>query len=462
MVRLGKLFGILVILALTNLDLIRRAFPMEAHAFAIFAIILVGLLLSYAVVNIVPAWKKESFSRLRLMLDGECLIEIGVLSLTCNLLLGIFYAVGLFSRLFDSPSVWGVLLDTPSAWDVLLHVLLCLLISGIPVWNGLIRIYVSSVQLGIKWRVLFLLFWWVPIVHLVLLHQICKLVKDEYAFETEKRAYNEIRKVNEICKTKYPIVLVHGVFFRDRKCFNYWGRIPKELMINGASVYYGQQQSAARTKDSAEELKQNILNIIEKTGCEKVNIIAHSKGGLESRYAVSCLGLAPYVASLTTINTPHRGCVFVDWLLEKTPPCICSWLAKRYNRIMKSLGDTNPDFYAAVCDLTSRHCESADREMADAPGVFCQSVGSKMRGWSSAPFPQNLTYLLVHFFDKENDGLVGIASMKWGSRFRMASAPGHRGIGHGDMIDLNRENIPGFDVREFYVDLVRDLKEQGF
>lgn len=39
-------------------------------------------------------------------------------------------------------------------------------------------------------------------------------------------------------------------------------------------------------------------------------------------------------------------------------------------------------------------------------------------------------------------------------------APG--GISHGDVIDLNRENIPGFDVREFYVDLVHDLKERGF
>ena len=37
-----------------------------------------------------------------------------------------------------------------------------------------------------------------------------------------------------------------------------------------------------------------------------------------------------------------------------------------------------------------------------------------------------------------------------------------RGISHGDVIDLNRENIPGYDVREFYVDLVSDLKDKGF
>ena len=39
---------------------------------------------------------------------------------------------------------------------------------------------------------------------------------------------------------------------------------------------------------------------------------------------------------------------------------------------------------------------------------------------------------------------------------------GKRGISHGDVIDLSRKNIPGFDVREFYVQLVKDLKERGF
>ena len=44
----------------------------------------------------------------------------------------------------------------------------------------------------------------------------------------------------------------------------------------------------------------------------------------------------------------------------------------------------------------------------------------------------------------------------------MINHSGKRGISHGDMIDLFRENIDGFDVREFYVDLVKDLKNKGF
>ncbi|MFR3117133.1 MAG: hypothetical protein ACLTOJ_06740 [[Clostridium] symbiosum] len=44
----------------------------------------------------------------------------------------------------------------------------------------------------------------------------------------------------------------------------------------------------------------------------------------------------------------------------------------------------------------------------------------------------------------------------------MLTTKEHRGISHGDMIDLNRETIRDFDVREFYVRLVHDLKERGY
>lgn len=449
MVWLGKLFGIFVMIALTNLDILKLSVNME---WGMFATIFFGLLLCFIVVNMLPNWKKQNFSRLGIMLGGETLIEICVIAFTLNFILGISYFTVLFPKLSFKPPVW----------NMILHILLCFLFMGTLALNGFIRMYISSVQLGIKWRILFLLFWWVPILNLILLHKICRIVKDEYDFEIEKKEQNKIRSINKTCETKYPIVLVHGVFFRDRKCFNYWGRVPRELMCNGAEIFYGKQQSAAKTEDAAAELKNNIMQIIQKTGCEKVNIIAHSKGGLESRYAISQLGLSPYVASLTTINTPHHGCTFVDWLLEKMPKCICNWLTKRYNTIMKSLGDTNPDFYAAICNLTSHYCEIFNREVPDAPNVFYQSVGSKMKSWYSAPFPLNLSYLFVRCFEKENDGLVSIDSMKWGSHFRMASTNGHRGITHGDMIDLNRQNINGFDVREFYVELVQELKHQGF
>ena len=54
------------------------------------------------------------------------------------------------------------------------------------------------------------------------------------------------------------------------------------------------------------------------------------------------------------------------------------------------------------------------------------------------------------------------SSAKWVDFLRNQTVSGRRGISHGDIIDLMREDIDGFDVREFYVSLVKDLKDRGY
>lgn len=85
-----------------------------------------------------------------------------------------------------------------------------------------------------------------------------------------------------------------------------------------------------------------------------------------------------------------------------------------------------------------------------------------MKKAHNGQFPLNLSSMFVKMFDGANDGLVSEKSMKWGEKFTFLEPSGNRGISHGDVIDLNRENIKGFDVREFYVDVVHDLKDRGF
>ncbi len=195
---------------------------------------------------------------------------------------------------------------------------------------------------------------------------------------------------------------------------------------------------------------------------KKVNIVAHSKGGLDSRYAISACDAAPFVASLTTINTPHRGCIFADYLLDKIPARVQNSVARKYNAVLKRCGDASPDFLAAVQDLTASACERRDRELSCHPDIYYQSVGSHMNRASSGRFPLNMAYPLVRHFDGANDGLVSVDSAPFGEHFILLSTEKGRGISHGDMIDLNRENIPGFDVKEFYVNLIAELKEKGF
>ena len=330
-------------------------------------------------------------------------------------------------------------------------------------WIGIILVYTSSVQLGVKKRIIGALCGWIPFVNLFMLTEIIRTCRQEVAVERNLAKRDRERAEQQVCKTKYPLLLVHGVFFRDFDHFNYWGRIPAELEKNGATIYYGEHNSAASVNDSALELEKRIKEIVEQTGCGKVNIIAHSKGGLDSRTAIATTSARQYVASLTTINTPHRGCEFADYLLGEIPQKQQEMIAKQYNTVAAKLGDKNPDFLAAVYDLTSEKCRERNEIIHDDPDIYYQSVGSVMNEASSGQFPLNFTYRLVKYFDGENDGLVGIDSFNWGSSLQMVRLEKKgRGISHGDMIDLNRENLKGLDIREFYVQLVSDLRERGF
>ena len=55
--------------------------------------------------------------------------------------------------------------------------------------------------------------------------------------------------------TKYPILMIHGVGFRDLKWPLYWGRIPTALAGTGAVLFYGQQDCWARIEDNAKSIK---------------------------------------------------------------------------------------------------------------------------------------------------------------------------------------------------------------
>lgn len=330
-------------------------------------------------------------------------------------------------------------------------------------FGGSVRVFLKCTQLSLVLRVFLVITWGIPLIGLIAIKKARNTAWLEFEREASREDLDNLRAENEICKTKYPILLVHGIFFRDVNFFNYWGRIPKELIRNGAVLYYGSQRSAGSVAECGAELKEKIDEIIETTGCGKINIIAHSKGGLDARFAASLPGMNEKIASITTINTPHGGCKYADYLIEKLPRAVLDYLAMRYNTALYHLGEENSDFAAGVADLTEKHCGELAELLPLPEGVFCQSFGSYMRNAASAGFPLNAAYLLVSIFSTSpNDGLVDAQSMRWGERFTLFEPTGSRGISHGDMNDIFREDINGFDVREEYVKIAAGLKNSGF
>lgn len=386
--------------------------------------------------------------RARIMIGGGRLIYGGLYTMAVQIFLFVRLYFGHTWSMPPGPAVLTV--------NAVLACIGCFLLLS----AGVLRIICTSRRLGIVRRLVMLLTMWIPVVNLLVLLYACRLVYEEYDHERDRAVLRDLRVDSEICKTRYPLLMVHGVGFRDLRYFNYWGRIPRELKRNGATIYYGNQEAFGTIVYNAGDIRERIIEIMKETGCEKVNIIAHSKGGLDARYAVSKLQMGEYVASLTMMNTPHRGCRFVDYAC-RLPDGLYRLAALYFDTVFGKMGDKHPDFYTATHQFSTAESERFNQEVKDVPGVYYQSYTSKMKHpWSHLLL--SIPYCMIKPLEGENDGLVSVESAKWGEFQGVFSNSRTRGISHGDIIDLKREDYRGFDVIETYVQIVARLKEMGF
>ena len=267
------------------------------------------------------------------------------------------------------------------------------------------------------------------------------------------------------CQTKYPLVLIHGAGFRDLKWPVYWGRIPAALERRGAVIRYGLQDCWASTETNAAEIIRRIDQVLAETGAEKVNLIAHSKGGLEARMAASSLGAGAKIASITTIATPHRGSKTVD-LLFKMPRGLFNLAAFAVNNWIRVVGDKKPDFLAVCQGFTTQAAERFNRENPDVPGIFYQSYACVM-GHPFSDLNLSTANFVVNRLEGPNDGLVTVKSASWGEHPHVLRSNGFRGISHLDAIDLRRaplsckEGQGVSDICRVYIEIAQDLKRRG-
>ena len=109
-------------------------------------------------------------------------------------------------------------------------------------------------------------------------------------------------------RLRHPVVLAHGAFGFDEialagRRHHYFRNISERLGQLGASFHHPRVPPAASVSLRAEKL----VELVRELPGERVNVIAHSMGGLDARFAIARLGLADRVASLVTIGAPHFG-----------------------------------------------------------------------------------------------------------------------------------------------------------
>ncbi len=118
---------------------------------------------------------------------------------------------------------------------------------------------------------------------------------------------------NTQSQTKNPIVLVPGIFAFDTIAgIDYWYQIPSALQSQGAKVHVPKINAFDSSAKRGESLIAQLEQIRAASGgsVKKFNLIGHSQGGLTARYVLNTR--PDLVASVTTLNSPHKGSPMAD------------------------------------------------------------------------------------------------------------------------------------------------------
>jgi triacylglycerol lipase len=246
-----------------------------------------------------------------------------------------------------------------------------------------------------------------------------------------------------------PIVLVHGIgAFGTIGPIEYFHGIPSLLRDAGNRVYIPQLSPWDTIERRATQLKERIER--EFPDGEKVNLIAHSMGGLDCRYLASRLGFAERVASVTTIGTPHRGSFLADLICEAVPTA-AGMLARKAIELLKLPA-------GGLRQLGTRHCnEVFHHEVPDAPNVAYFSATSAI---PDPVFKHSLpvfwpTHKVLLEREGDNDGFVSVGSAEWGTHICT-----YRGDHYGQIGQLLGRSR-GLDHMKFFEEITGRLRREG-
>jgi len=277
---------------------------------------------------------------------------------------------------------------------------------------------------------------------------------------------------------RYPIVFIHGMGgFENLGPWDYFYGIPNLLRENGYSAYITVTDPFNTSEVRTEQLRPQIDRILSCTCGSKLNLIAHSQGGIDARLLISDRGYGDRIASLTTISTPHRGTRVADALLGLTDGPIdglVDGFMDAFTGAVWGPPQEDPNLRAAMATCTRPAMEAFNAAHPNDEGVayfsFAGFSGITANGRpecddSELPIPRRGDVMAPEFLASflflggsltANDGLVPVSSAKWG-RFR-----GCIPADHLDQIGQLGGVVDTFDYRRFYRQHAEFLADEGF
>ncbi len=141
--------------------------------------------------------------------------------------------------------------------------------------------------------------------------------------------------------TRYPILLVHGLFgFEHIGHFELFHDVKSALKTAGCRLFVPHLSATHDNEMRGEQLLSQIACVLRGTGAKKVNLIGHSQGALAARYAAA---LAPdVVASVTSVSGPNHGSELADFLRRalipgKLPEAVAQNVATQFADLLSLL-----------------------------------------------------------------------------------------------------------------------------
>ena len=256
---------------------------------------------------------------------------------------------------------------------------------------------------------------------------------------------------------RYPVVLVHGIAMKQLRIINAFGKIGHKLEEEGHIVFVAPIDGFGTVESNAAQLKDFVAEILRKTGAEQVNIIAHSKGGLDTKYMITHLGMEDKIASLTTLCTPHRGSVIASkiWTLPNPIKKTITFFIDAFYKII--LRDKHPDSMKA-CDQL-RLVDESEETLRFSYDVYCQSYSAAIEKVHDCFIMALPMKIYKKYEEIENDGLVSAKSAKFENyKGRCLDIP----VSHTQMVDLFAKKSQKEKIYSFYGKVCDELAEMGF
>jgi triacylglycerol lipase len=291
----------------------------------------------------------------------------------------------------------------------------------------------------------------------------------------------------------HPIVLAHGFFgFAQLGSLTYFKGVEKHLKkkFPGITILITEVEPNDLIKDRAQQLWDQVKKLN-----EKVHIIGHSMGGLDSRFMISPQGLnkAERVISLTTLSSPHHGSPVAQFIIDRvemfnddniehlvrrlpTLTRIAKKIIKKMRKrseVWRYLLELFSFSEKGMTNLTPAFLKEFNQKYLDAPGVKYFSYAG-VTGPGEKDYLPELMYLhwaIVYLSKDEqaggrNDGLGAVESSKWGTFKGEVQADHFKMVGH----DLStrvwlRKLLPflpclkPFDHLKLFEQIVKDLQE---